>query len=88
MAKELKLTQDIIKSADSEELIRVWELFDKQKFIINTLHYSDPAMWGILIVDLMKQVTSSYCVKSDLEYEQVFERIMQGFKVELNNPSG
>ena len=47
--------------------------------------WSDPAAWGIMLVDLARHVALAYQQTQGLQSEDVLDRIKAGFDAEWNN---
>jgi hypothetical protein len=64
------------------ELLRVWAAHGKQHVSLATNLWTDPASWGIMLVDLAKHVASAYKQTTDKEFASVLKRIKEGFDAE------
>jgi hypothetical protein len=80
------------QTAGSRELLRVWAAGGKQHVSLATGLWKDPATWGIVLVDLMKHVSSAYEQTAGLPADETFQRIISGMQAELaestDNPTG
>jgi hypothetical protein len=71
------------QSPGSRELLRVWAASGKQHVSLATGLWKDPATWGIMIVDLMKHISSAYEQTDGLPADETFQRIISGIQAEL-----
>jgi Domain of unknown function (DUF5076) len=63
-------------------------LSDKdQKFIIDNKIWPDPAAWGLLLVDLVRNIGIAYGGSGDVLNDPHIARLMQGFDIEWQNPT-
>jgi hypothetical protein len=74
------------------ELIRVWGAHGRQHVSLATDLWDDPAVWGIVLVDLAKHLALAYHLSSGKHSAGVLKRIKEGFDAEWNTatdePSG
>ena len=69
------------------ELLRVWIANGKQQVSLVTSVWSDPANWGIMLVDLAKHIALSYQHSTGENAAEVLNRIRQGFDAEWEAPT-
>lgn len=84
---ELRLTQAIHGDASARELIRVWASNGQQQLLIAGKVWDDPAAWGILLVDLARNVANCYAEQSGMDTERTLARIKDGFDAEWSSPT-
>jgi hypothetical protein len=58
---QLPLPDSIINDPRARELLCVWACAGEQQMVIAGKTWDDPAAWGILLVDLAKQVAGLLC---------------------------
>lgn len=75
---------DFVDPEKAWELIRVWAGDGKQHFVTKGSVWEDPAAWGILLVDIAKNVARSY-VDAGWNERDALDRIVQGLRAELNH---
>lgn len=80
--KELQIPANIKNDSNSIEILRTWVTEDRQTFFIKPDIWEDPAAWGILLVDLAKQLANSYSEYAKMDKSDVLNRIRQGFDAE------
>src|SRR5579871_3550042 len=74
------------KLPGSLEILRVWQTgTDVQVTLIPI--YEDPAMWGLLLVDLVSHVANACGGDDPIAVQEARERVLAGFHAELNNPT-
>ena len=69
------------------ELARVWAAGGKQHVSLTAGAWSDPAAWGIMLVDLARHVANHYSHEKGLARAEVLARIKKGFEVEWATPT-
>lgn len=87
MAHELRIPQKVLNDSEARELLRVWISGDAQTFALRPDAWSDPAAWGLLLVDLARQVAQGYAQKLGVDAEAVLARIKEGFDAEWAVPT-
>jgi hypothetical protein len=71
------------RGVQAREILRVWTIEDKeQHFAIDGGVWSDPAAWGLLLVDISRQVARAISQSTDQSEETVLARIKAGFDAE------
>jgi hypothetical protein len=84
---ELKLPSEALNDPDALELLRVWLRRDAQGFAFRTEVWGDPALWGLLLVDLARHIAYSYSKRHGENSELVLSRIKAGFYAEWSSPT-
>lgn len=84
MSKELPIP-DKAQTNEAVELLRVWSASDDQHFVIATDVWEDPAMWGMLLVDLARHIAASYGPDRSM---YVLDRLKMGMDAEWDTPTG
>ena len=69
------------------EIVKILLEDDKQSFFLNTNIWEDPAAWGVLLVDLAKQIADSYSLSTDYDRKEILNRIREGFDAEWEFPT-
>jgi len=82
MKSTLPIPSAVQIDPNSMELLRVWAANGQQHVSLATNIWPDPAAWGIMLVDLAKHVASAYQQSSDQDFNDVLNRIKQGFDTE------
>ena len=83
---ELKIPGDAKDNQDAQEILRVWSSGEHQDFVVRYDIWEDPAAWGLLLVDVARQVARAFHERGHNK-EQVYHRILEGFRVEAENPT-
>jgi hypothetical protein len=74
-------------NVDSTEVLRLWKVpVIRQQVILRHDAWEDPAMWGLMLADIARQVTRAHAQEGQDEKE-VFERILAGFRAEIESPT-
>jgi hypothetical protein len=73
----------------SNEFARFWsEPEGEQTFIIDPASLgADPFLFGMAMVDAIRHAAIAYSRVVNVDEEQAFERIMEGFQAEMENPT-
>jgi len=64
------------------ELLRVWAAGGKQHVSLATGAWEDPAVWGLMLVDLAKHIADAYELTTGIDCASALERIKAGFDAE------
>jgi hypothetical protein len=71
---------------EAEEVMRVWvSRGDVQQVALQT-HWSDPAVWGLLLVDIARHVSQAYA-RQGRDAAETLARIRAGFDAEWSAPT-
>lgn len=74
--------------ARSFELARLWIADGAPHVALRTGVWPDPAAWGIILVDLARHVALAYHESGEIALGEAFERVLVGFRTELESPAG
>jgi hypothetical protein len=80
--KQLPIPDSAQTDPRAIELARIWAAGGKQHVTLATGFWSDPAAWGIMLVDLAKHVANAYEKSSGMNRQEVLHRLRQGFDAE------
>jgi hypothetical protein len=73
---------------EAVELARIWIAEGRQEFVLASKVWDDPAAWGLLLVDLARQIAKHYALTSDDQSEySILKRIKEGFDIEWEHPT-
>ena len=84
--KELPVPSAAKDDASSRELARVWAAGGRQHVSLETGLWTDPAAWGLLLVDLARHVANAYEQTEGRDPVDVLTRIRDAFDAEWNTP--
>ena len=84
MGKEISIPSGIQADSAAQEIMRVWKTGDQQTAIFEGTVWSDPAVWGIICVDILRHVADAYEHEGSYSAESAFERIKSGLQAELD----
>jgi Domain of unknown function (DUF5076) len=71
----------------ARELVRAWAASGAQHVSLATGIWSDPAAWGMFLVDLAKHVANAYEQTEGHDYGETLARIRTGFDAEWAAPT-
>jgi hypothetical protein len=77
-----------VDDAKSFEIARLWVASEAQHVALRTDVWPDPAAWGIVLADLARHVAVAYQRQGELDAEDVLERVLAGFHMELELVTG
>lgn len=86
-ANQLGIPPDPLADAQALELARVWSSGGHQHYVLNVAPLTDPAAWGIFVLDLMKHAARAYQQLDGRSKEDAYKRILVGFMAEMQNPT-
>jgi hypothetical protein len=69
------------------ELARVWSSQGHQYYVLNVKPFDDPAVWGMLALDVMKHAARAYQQLDGRSKEEAYKRMLAGFMAEMQNPT-
>ncbi|MBX3324160.1 MAG: DUF5076 domain-containing protein [Phycisphaeraceae bacterium] len=85
--KELPIPPEATADPYARELVRVWAAEGCQHVSLAGGLWSDPAAWGLLLVDLARHVASHYEHKEGRNPSEVLNRIREAFDAEWESPT-
>lgn len=69
------------------EILRVWAASGGQHVAINTGLWDDPAIWGLMLVDLARHVAKAHEQLGHMDSADFLHRLKQGFDAEWDAPT-
>ena len=69
------------------ELVRVWVAAGSQHVTLRAQAWSDPAAWGIALVDLARHVARAFEEVQGRPSRETLQRIRAGFEAEWDEPT-
>ena len=81
---ELPIPPAATRDEKAVELARIWAAGGMQHVSLATGLWSDPAAWGMMLVDLARHVAAAYQQSEGREPAEVLGRIKAGFDAEWN----
>jgi hypothetical protein len=76
----------LANSRDAVEVLRVWSAPNDVQQVALRTNWSDPAVWGLLLVDLARHAARAY-ERSGRDAALVLARIREGFDAEWSHPT-
>ena len=83
---ELQIPEAAKKDSDAVEILRVWTVGGSQHVTLKTGVWSDPAAWGLMLVDLAKHAANAYAADG-MDRNAALQRIYEGLRAELESPT-
>lgn len=83
---ELHIPEAAKQDSDAVEILRVWAGGGSLHVTLKTGLWSDPAAWGLMLVDLAKHAANAYAADG-MDRDAVLERIYEGFRAEVESPT-
>ena len=72
----------------AQEILRVWVAPEWAQMQVALLtHHSDPAVWGVALVDIARHVAKAYELAGSLSENDALSRIRQVFDAEWSAPT-
>ncbi|HVY39372.1 MAG TPA: DUF5076 domain-containing protein [Polyangia bacterium] len=84
---ELPVPPEALADESARELARVWAARGRQHVSLEVGLWSDPAAWGVFLVDLATHVANAYQEQEGYDRKAALERIRQGFDAEWGDPT-
>ena len=85
--KQLPIPSAAANDARAIELLRVWAAGGRQHVSLATGLWSDPANWGIMLVDLARHIADVYSQTKGTSRGAVLQRLREGFDAEWETPT-
>lgn len=85
--RELKVPKDALSNSAALEILRVWIKDEQQGLACRADVWDDPAAWGLLLVDIARQVAHAYGQKRGANPASVLSRIREGLEAEWSAPT-
>jgi Domain of unknown function (DUF5076) len=86
-AGELLIPPDAAADISAAEILRVWASGGRQHAALRIGVWSDPAAWGMLLVDLARHVANAYEQEEGRDRVAVLARVRAGFEAEWSSPT-
>ncbi|MEO8552321.1 MAG: DUF5076 domain-containing protein [Kofleriaceae bacterium] len=88
MPHELPVPPPVRADRNAREIVRVWASDQApQTFVLDPAAYDDPAAWGLLLVDLARQVAAAMAGHRNMDRREILSRIRAGFDAEWDAPA-
>jgi hypothetical protein len=81
---ELSIPDPAKRDTKSFELLRVWIAEKGQHVSLRTNVWSDPAAWGIMLVDLAQHIANAYQTTEGRDKVEVLKRLKAGLDAEFS----
>jgi hypothetical protein len=77
----------ISRDSSSQEVVRVWAVNGQPQQVSLRATWSDPAAWGLMLVDIARHASKAYAEGDVAREREVLLRIRQAFDAEWQNPT-
>lgn len=85
---QLGIPSGPLEDAQAVELARVWSSQGHGYYALHVQPFRDqPAIWGMMAIDLMKHAARAYEQLDGRSREDVYKQILVGFMAEMENPT-
>lgn len=84
----MPVPDEVVRDPRAQEVLRVWLRGGDQGFTCRHDVWGDPAMWGILLVDLARHIARGYSQTDGRTPADTLMRIREGFDAEWTHPTG
>jgi len=84
---ELEVPPQLTGSASAREAVRVWRAGDRQVFVVKPDVWKDSLEWGLLLMDLARQVAAARARVLDTDAGTELDRLLLGFDSERESPT-
>lgn len=85
--RDIQVPAEVRGNPHAVELLRIWSLGQRQVFAARADVWSDPAGWGLLLVDLARHLAVAYVQAHGGDADAVLARIKAGFDAEWIAPT-
>jgi hypothetical protein len=85
--RELGIPPAVHSDPNALELARIWAAHHGQHVSLNLNSTTDPAEWGLLLVDLARHIANHYHQEHGYPVDKVLQRIRDGFEMEWTSYS-
>ncbi len=83
---EINIPGVVMDAEKAIEVVRIWIADKRQIVALPGPIWEDPAVWGLMLVDLAKHVANTY-EQLGKDRAQVLEHIHQAFQAEWDHPT-
>lgn len=87
MRRELPPPAAAAMDESAVELVRVWAARGAQHISLATETWEDPAAWGVCLVDLARHIARAYQQTQGRDPSETMNRLLAGFRAELERPT-
>lgn len=84
--EELEIPEAVLRSKERSELARIWLADGGQVAVISARLWSDPGVWGLMLVDLAKHVAQAYA-QNGTPSDLALKKIKEAMDAEWSSPT-
>ena len=84
---ELQVPPQAASDREAFEILRIWISGGQQHVTLNPGAWDDPAVWGMMLVDLARHIANAYQQTDRMQSAATLERIKLGFDAEWSSPT-
>jgi hypothetical protein len=85
--EELEIPSRVLDATERAELARIWLADGNQVAIVSSRLWSDPGVWGLMLVDLAKHVAHAYA-HAGTPADVALSKIREAMDSEWSKPTG
>ncbi len=87
-ANQLGIPPGPVADPQALELARVWSSQGHQFYVLHVAPFQEqPAVWGIMAIDLMKHAARAYEQLDGRSKEAAYKQMLLGLMAEIQNPT-
>jgi hypothetical protein len=86
-ANQLGIPPDPLGDPNAYEVARVWSSGGHQYYVLDVARYPEPAVWGMLAIDIMKHAARAYQQRDGRPKEETYKQILVGMMAEMQDPT-
>jgi Domain of unknown function (DUF5076) len=87
LAVALPIPPAVEQAPDAKEVLRLWVVAGGVQHVVASPHWTDPAAWGLALVDLARHISRAYEAGGGPAAPDALARLRQGFDAEWNFPT-
>ncbi len=84
---ELPTPPDAVQDPDATEVLRVWVVGESLQCSLRSDTFSDPAVWGLLLADVVRHVTEALREHEGLDPSDAARIIRAAFEADMDSPA-
>jgi hypothetical protein len=84
---ELRIPPPALDDPEGVEIARIWAANNRQVVNLRPQIWDDPALWGLMLVDLAKHIADAYSQLGEGTPEEILTSIRRAFDAEWDSPT-
>lgn len=82
----LEVPEAVLRATEKAELARIWLADGSQVVVISDRLWSDPGVWGLMLVDVARHVAKAY-EQAGVPREIALKKIKEAMEAEWSSPT-